>query len=834
MKIDKQLVKQMKLEQEAWNTSLKKYEDYLSRMIENGTLGDSKEAILIIKVTVDTLSKHIKEFFELPLRGNNKKCQLFLKEVFERPDDVAYVLIKTLLSVLIREDLTVLNASKHIIKQFNVYYNVKELKNRSPKLFAYIEYNYKSKGDNEVKKRKRRVARNVIGEGLDGVLSKFLGSICIDLVDKSGCNLIKVYKERDSTIKVGLSDDTKALFLRSRYFFESMLSSFLPLIYPPKDWTEIAGGGGYYTHKQLSFIKTRAKRDLYSIKRNLDRDRVTLDRLFKVVNNIQKTPYRINTKILNVVNTIIKYNLIDPKSKPTNPILYGEIPFMEQMNAYELIKKSDYGELEEDGRFVKLEDKKRWLRALGEQEDRIKKIESRKLVYKMALDIANKFKEEDKIYFSYTLDFRGRLYPVQPILNPQASDNIKALLEFSEGEALTDEGVYWLKIHGANCYGYDKLIYEERINEIDRKTDEILDISADPIANIDLWASADSPLLYLAFCMSYGEYLRNPKAKIRATVQLDATCSGIQIYSGLLKDREGALAVNVISNGDRVNDIYKDVADKVEEYLATGRFPKKFVYTTKDNEQHTTPTLVEALSLRGKVTRKLTKRNVMTQPYSVTQMGMFNQVYELLNEYEDNNEIFWQGEKWIIAKLLATLNDEAIGEIVKGAKRGQVFIKEVIKEYLKENDDVFWYSPIFNFPVLQRIKRETKQRLRTPLGHLVLYHTTNETHYTKMLNGIAPNYIHSLDSTLLYRTVERCLERGVKSFWLIHDSYGVKPNDVPILNEEVREAYIEIFEDEPLRDWVAQILPRGVDIVDKVMINDLNLKEVRESKYIFS
>lgn len=103
-----------------------------------------------------------------------------------------------------------------------------------------------------------------------------------------------------------------------------------------------------------------------------------------------------------------------------------------------------------------------------------------------------------------------------------------------------------------------------------------------------------------------------------------------------------------------------------------------------------------------------------------------------------------------------------------------------------------------------------------------------------MLNGIAPNYIHSLDATLLYRTVERCVDRGIKSFWLIHDSYGVLPNDIPILNEEVREAYIEIFEDNPLADWVAQILPDRMDVLDKVMVDDLDISKVRNSRYFFS
>jgi len=825
------LITQIQLEEEAWGASLDKYDKQVAKLIENGGIAESKEVILIMKATIDTLSEHIERYMQLHLRGNNRKCQIFLKATFGKSDNIAFVLIKSILGELLQKDFKALTLGKYLVKVMFTMNNVAELKKTKPKLFSYIELNNKSKGEHKVKKAKRTMARRLItASNVDGDFAKVLGVTCIDLVLKSGCNLITQYKEHDTSINLKLSDDTKAMFLRSKAFFGSVLSSFYPLVYPPKPWTAIKGSGGYYTQKDITFIKCRSKRDLHMI----EETQPDLSRLMDIVNKIQITPYKINDRVLTAIEHIIKHSLVNPHSKPTNPILYGEIPYMETMNLHELVVKSDYGKLNEESKFEEVEDKKKWLRALDDQENKIKRIESKRLGYKMAMEVATKFKKYEKIYFSYSLDFRSRLYPMQNFLNPQSSDNIKCMLEFAEGQILTPSGVKWLKIHGANCYGYDKRTYEGRIEGIDEKEEEIKKIRQDPIANIKLWYQADSPLLYLAFCFSYGDWLSDSRSYIKLPVQLDATCSGIQIYSGLLKDEVGALAVNVIGNEDRVNDIYQDVADKVEEYLATGQFPKKITYTTKDKEEHTTTTHREALSIRGKITRKLTKRNVMTQPYSVTARGMYEQVYELLSDHEDNNTVFWEGDKWIVATLIARLNDKAIAEIVKGAKIGQTFIKEVLKQALKEEDNAFWKTPIYDFPVLQRIKREKRQQLRTPLGQLVLYHPTDETHYIKMLNGIAPNYIHSMDATLLYRTIERCMDRGVSGFWLIHDSYGVLPNDVAILNEEVREAYIEIFKDNPLYHWVEQILPDGIGVVEKAMISTLDLNKVRESRYIFS
>jgi hypothetical protein len=69
---------------------------------------------------------------------------------------------------------------------------------------------------------------------------------------------------------------------------------------------------------------------------------------------------------------------------------------------------------------------------------------------------------------------------------------------------------------------------------------------------------------------------------------------------------------------------------------------------------------------------------------------------------------------------------------------------------------------------------------------------------------------------------------------LIHDSFGVPANSVENLTLAVRQSFIELFEADPLFDWVNQITPEIVESTGDIMLNTLDLGEVLQSTYIFS
>ena len=527
----------------------------------------------------------------------------------------------------------------------------------------------------------------------------------------------------------------------------------------------------------------------------------------------------------------------------------GDIPFMEYVDVDDLVKPETFGEVYkvvdsrgiERTKHVNKEDYKAYYTIREKTLAKLEANNSNRVMFQLAIKLATDFSKYKHFYFSYTMDFRGRLYPVQQILNPQSHSRVKALLEFGEGVIASDEGIKWIKIGVANSSGRDKLTFKERIEWVDDNLDNIKRSQEKPLETLSWWGDTDEPLLFLSGCKALSDALKG--IPVHYPVPLDATCSGIQMYSGLLLDKEGAEAVNVIpskfKHTDQVpSDIYQQVADKVEGYLSSGDYPKYFDFVDSEGADRRESTLAEARGLIGQVTRSLTKRNVMTQPYSVTQRGMYNQLKEIFDKEEADGNIFWKGKKWVNLRLLVILNSRAIGETVKGATRGQAFLKDVAFYLNIENKPMKWMTPVFKFPVIQAQPKIAEKRVISSLGKIKFKHVTDDVDRRRQISAIAPNYIHSLDATLMYMTVEKLLAQGVTSFALIHDSFATDCNSVPLLNESVRDSYIGLFKGKPLEEWYNQVEAQsscGIPIKpDSVMVGDLELEEVRISSYLFS
>ncbi|KAG5016909.1 hypothetical protein JHK85_023045 [Glycine max] len=130
----------------------------------------------------------------------------------------------------------------------------------------------------------------------------------------------------------------------------------------------------------------------------------------------------------------------------------------------------------------------------------------------LKLAVARKMKDEEGFYYPHNLDFRGRAYPMHPYLNHLGSDLCRGILEFSEGRPLGKSGLCWLKIHLANLYagGVDKLSYDGRIEFTENHLDDIFDSADRPLEGKRWWLQAEDPFQCLAACTNLSEALRSP------------------------------------------------------------------------------------------------------------------------------------------------------------------------------------------------------------------------------------------------------------------------------------------------------------------------------------
>jgi DNA-directed RNA polymerase len=60
-------------------------------------------------------------------------------------------------------------------------------------------------------------------------------------------------------------------------------------------------------------------------------------------------------------------------------------------------------------------------------------------------------------------------------------DLCRGLLKFSEKRPLGERGLWWLKIHISNLYGFDKAPLEERFAFTENNLDHILDSAQNPV-----------------------------------------------------------------------------------------------------------------------------------------------------------------------------------------------------------------------------------------------------------------------------------------------------------------------------------------------------------------
>lgn len=292
------------------------------------------------------------------------------------------------------------------------------------------------------------------------------------------------------------------------------------------------------------------------------------------------------------------------------------------------------------------------------------------------------------------------------------------------------------------------------------------------------------------------------------------TCNGLQHLSAMGLDPVGAFATNLRASQPR-QDIYMEVAQlvqkKVEEDAAKGH--------------------PEALQWHGKVDRKTVKRAVMTTPYGVTDRGIRTQL--IADGHLDDLE----GPKGPAADYLRDCMTEALSQAVSGAKGIMAWLQTTAHSLAKAEVPFDWVTPTGSL-CRQAYYQKSTYKIETLCGDVWVDQEdpNGQLNHHKQALGSAPNFVHSFDASHLALTVARANESGMRSFAMIHDSYGTHARNTSELGVILRQAFVDIYKD----DWLARTAEYVHTYAPHVSLpplparGDFDVSEVLDAEFFFS
>ena len=587
----------------------------------------------------------------------------------------------------------------------------------------------------------------------------------------------------------------------------SAIAKYLPMVAEPKPWVGFCEGG-FYEHSvpvlRLHPGDTESKR--YAIAAVENRD---MSRVLAGLDVLAKTQWKINSFVFKVMVDAWNSEEAIAKIPPANPPC--EKPAEPPASA-------------------SIKDRSKWVREVRYATNQRSGLKSQRCFQNFQLEVARAYLHET-FYFPHNCDFRGRAYPMAPFLNHMGADNARGLLLFAQGKELTDSGLWWLKVHLANVYGFDKYSFEERLKFTENHLAEIYDSVNRPLDGNRWWLTAEDPWQCLAACNELKGALDLPdptRYVCRLAIHQDGTCNGLQHYAALGGDVAGAQQVN-LEPGSRPSDIYTAVAETVKAEIAND--------AAEGNEL--------AQKLEGKVSRKVVKQTVMTNVYGVTFVGAKRQVLKQLDDlfprplgrvdfsrltaasyiakkiFKSLSTMFNGAhdiQYWLtdcagrISDSISPDQAEYIEREARGGKGSSQFKLKALRgrkeELLSFRSSVIWTTPL-KMPVVQPYRMPSRSRVHTNLQSITIMNRSggDPVHKAKQAQAFPPNFIHSLDATHMFLTALKCHEVGI-TFASIHDSFWTHAGDVDNMNRIIRDAFIRMHSEDIVGRLAAEFKAR--------------------------
>jgi DNA-directed RNA polymerase len=817
---------QIELEAEMRDAGITRYRNQISETTEERLEATTPAGLQLLKNAIEPLIQKIIEHIQED--GNNRRGPKSISSQYLpllEPEVIAFITAKTVLnSITYRNPFA--NTAMRVANALEDEVRLRYFQGVNPNFYQTVFGRIRNKTSYDYK---RTVLVHSMGktgvhwESWPASDKMHLGTLCINLLIESTHYVedIQIPKSKNETVHHLIPTPETLRWLEEQHQRLELLSpTFLPMVVKPKDWTT-PFDGGYIGDLagRLKLVKTHNPHYLDELAS------VEMPEVYKALNRIQSTAWRINTQVLDVVEAFWQQDVEVAGLPPREDRTPRPCPFPRDLKPA-LMTKSQFNTFLD------------WKREAANVYEQNIINRSKRLLFSKILFVAHKYVQEPEIYFPHALDFRGRVYAIPNFLNPQGNDLAKGLLTFAQGKPIENEtAARWLAIHGANLYGYDKVGFEDRVTFIDSMSETIHQIAKDPITHRE-WLEADKPWQFLAFCFEWAAFTEQGYGFVSCLpIALDGSCNGLQHFSAMLRDEIGGAAVNLLPS-EKPEDIYQRVADVAIQKLK------------QEASSYSDHALLASQWLDFGVDRKITKRPVMILPYGGTRQAcreyIETTIRERLNQGEANPFSDSERDNIFQASVyLAGIVWESIGEVVIAARHAMDWLRSAARIISDEGLPVTWTSPS-GFRVFQAYYEVKTRRIKTQLSgnvirkiYLNLQESTNILDKREQANGISPNFIHSMDAAALHLYVNLAQEKGIDSFQLIHDSYGTLAADTALSAECIREVFIQIYQRDILGDFREDLLEQlstknACKLAPVPPKGNLDLEAVRQSAFFFA
>lgn len=577
---------------------------------------------------------------------------------------------------------------------------------------------------------------------------------------------------------------------------------------PPEPWTNVHDGG-YLTARRKAAAPLLGLRGIRKSERQRVAAEFTAERMPKVFsagNYMQGTAFTVHAATRQAIQKVWAAGggvLGVPKTKaperpefPFNPEWLKEHATEDELSAFHVWKRSVV-----------------WhYKAIREWRGKCREIAG---FFKCSNDVS------EPIWFPMYFDRRGRWY-YRGTPNPQGSDLSKSVLHFWNKLPLGPDGVYWLKVHIANSLGYDKERFADRARWVDQQWPTLERALDAPEDHAEVFGK-DAPWCVFAAAWELREAYRSGNPATYCTgipIHMDATCSGLQHFSAILRDPVGGQYVNLTDEAKcgPKQDIYARVSDNAMAVIRQDM---------EDSDEKIAR--VATWWANVGIPRSLAKKPVMTYVYGATLRG----TYEFIEEYvlREMGLTFPEDDhKHTYSLYAARKLFQGIAATVPSAKSAMDWLRDVARQQ-PNGKRMEWRTPV-GFLVQHDYQDHKDNRVKLNscgVTHVLVREFTEDTKAHAMQNAISPNFVHALDASHLTITANKMQENGAELV-AIHDSFGTHPCNVELMHRCVREGFVELYDK---RNIFGEFLWDVGGVGAPPMRGNLEVRDVLESEFFF-